>query len=105
MSMKPDRLVSAVEWIHSLPDALPGLTTYEPPPEALSEPIPPLPQPPQTPVILMSPQGRVFNHAVAEELAQHPRLILVCGHYEGFDERVREHLATDEISIGDYVLT
>jgi len=53
----------------------------------------------------MSPQGRLFNHAVAEELAQHPRLMLICGHYEGFDERIREHLATDEISIGDYVLT
>jgi tRNA (guanine37-N1)-methyltransferase len=53
----------------------------------------------------MSPQGRLFSHAVAEELAQYGRLILVCGHYEGFDERIREHLATDEISIGDYVLT
>ncbi|GAB4325415.1 MAG: tRNA (guanosine(37)-N1)-methyltransferase TrmD [Phototrophicales bacterium] len=57
------------------------------------------------PVILMSPQGRVFNHHVAVELAAHERLILVCGHYEGFDERVRELVVTDEISIGDYVLT
>ncbi len=47
----------------------------------------------------------MFKHSVAEELAQHPRLIIICGHYEGFDERIREHLATDEISIGDYVLT
>jgi tRNA (guanine37-N1)-methyltransferase len=61
--------------------------------------------PSQVPVILLSPQGRVFSQALARELAQHPRLALVCGHYEGVDERVREHLATDEISIGDYVLT
>jgi tRNA (guanine37-N1)-methyltransferase len=57
------------------------------------------------PVILMSASGRTFTHRIAEELAQHPRIALVCGHYEGVDERVRERLCTDEISIGDYVLT
>lgn len=57
------------------------------------------------PVILMGPTGRVFSHQVAVELAQLPRMILLCGHYEGVDERVRELLITDEISIGDYVLT
>ncbi len=57
------------------------------------------------PVILLTPQGRVFNQNVAAELASLAQLILICGHYEGIDERVREHLATDEISIGDYVLT
>jgi tRNA (guanine37-N1)-methyltransferase len=57
------------------------------------------------PVILLTPQGRVFNQKIAAELAKSDRLILLCGHYEGIDERVREHLATDEISIGDYVLT
>lgn len=57
------------------------------------------------PVILLSPQGRRFDQAVARDLAQQARLILVCGHYEGFDERVRELLAPDELSIGDYVLT
>ncbi|MFC2027817.1 tRNA (guanosine(37)-N1)-methyltransferase TrmD [Chloroflexota bacterium] len=57
------------------------------------------------PVILLTPQGRLFNQEVAEELASHSRFVLVCGHYEGVDERVREHLVTDEISIGDYVLT
>lgn len=57
------------------------------------------------PVILLTPQGRVFNQKIAAELAKFDRLILICGHYEGIDERVREHLATDEISIGDYVLT
>jgi tRNA (guanine37-N1)-methyltransferase len=57
------------------------------------------------PVILLTPQGRLFNQKIAAELAKNSRLIFVCGHYEGVDERVREHLATDEISIGDYVLT
>ena len=60
---------------------------------------------PDAPVILVSPQGRVFSHEVAVELSQHEQIILVCGHYEGFDERARELLVTDEISIGDYVLT
>lgn len=58
-----------------------------------------------TPVILMSPQGRVFSHQIAVELSQHDKLILLCGHYEGFDERIRDLVVTDEISIGDYVLT
>jgi tRNA (guanine37-N1)-methyltransferase len=58
-----------------------------------------------TPVILLTPQGRLFSQQIAKELSQHSRLILICGHYEGVDERVSEHLATDEISIGDYVLS
>ena len=57
------------------------------------------------PIILMSPQGRVFTQAIARELAGEARVTLLCGHYEGIDERVREHLATDEISLGDFVLT
>jgi len=57
------------------------------------------------PIVLLTPQGRVFNQHIALELAQHDRVALICGRYEGFDERIREHLATDEISIGDYVLT
>jgi tRNA (guanine37-N1)-methyltransferase len=59
----------------------------------------------QRDVILLSPQGRRFDHHVAVELSSRPRLTLIAGHYEGVDERVREHLATDEISIGDYVLS
>jgi tRNA (guanine37-N1)-methyltransferase len=59
----------------------------------------------QTQVILLSPAGRVFDQAVARELASLDDLLLVTGHYEGFDERVREELADDELSIGDYVLT
>jgi tRNA (guanine37-N1)-methyltransferase len=57
------------------------------------------------PVILLSPQGRLFSHAIAKELSLHQDIMLICGHYEGIDERVAEHLATDVISIGDYVLT
>ncbi len=60
---------------------------------------------PACPVILLTPQGRLFTQDVANELAAHPRLALLCGRYEGLDERIRSHLVTDEISIGDYVLT
>jgi tRNA (guanine37-N1)-methyltransferase len=60
---------------------------------------------PSAAVILLTPQGRVFNQKIATELAQLKHFILICGHYEGIDERVREHLVADEISIGDYVLT
>lgn len=59
----------------------------------------------QTRVILLSPAGRVFNQSIARELALLDDLLLVSGHYEGFDERIREQLADDEISIGDFVLT
>jgi tRNA (guanine37-N1)-methyltransferase len=58
-----------------------------------------------TRVILLSPAGRPFNQAIARELAGVEHLLMVSGHYEGFDERVREQLADDELSIGDYVLT
>jgi tRNA (guanine37-N1)-methyltransferase len=58
-----------------------------------------------TPVILLTPQGRPFTQSVARELSTHSSLVLLCGRYEGFDERVRTHLATDEISVGDFVLT
>jgi tRNA (guanine37-N1)-methyltransferase len=57
------------------------------------------------PVILLTPQGRLFCHQIALELSKEQNLMLICGHYEGVDERVREHLVTDEISIGEYVLT
>ncbi len=61
--------------------------------------------PPQCPVILMSPQGRTFTQSTALELVQHPRVALLCGRYEGVDERVRQNLITDQISVGDFVLT
>lgn len=56
-------------------------------------------------VILMNPQGKVFNQEKARELSQEKHIIIVAGRYEGFDERIREHLADEELSIGDYVLT
>jgi tRNA (guanine37-N1)-methyltransferase len=58
-----------------------------------------------TPIILLTPQGRPFTQAVARKLARQRRLLLICGRYEGVDERVHQYLATDEISIGDYVLS
>lgn len=81
--MKPEPIFAAVEAI--LQEKGPGV--------------------PSPPVILLSPQGRLFTQNVARELSRHSHLILICGHYEGVDERVRQYLATDEISIGDYVLT
>src|SRR5437660_4643685 len=56
------------------------------------------------PIVYLTPQGRLFNQQIAQQLAQEPRITLLCGHYEGIDERVCQHLVTDEISIGDYVL-
>lgn len=61
--------------------------------------------PERGPIILMTPVGRRFDHDLAVELAQESRLIFLCAHYEGFDARVHEHLATHEISLGDYVLS
>ncbi len=84
MVMKPDPVFEAVESVL-------GQT----PPEAV----------PNIPIILLTPQGRVFNQSIAEEISRHPHIFLVCGRYEGIDERIRGHLVTDEISIGDYVLT
>lgn len=76
-------------------DALPSLPSGEQAQRASRPP----------PVILLSPDGEVFSQAIAQELAQQPQLVLVCGHYEGVDERVREALITRELSVGDYVLT
>jgi len=58
-----------------------------------------------TRIILLEPQGKLYTQAMAHELAQQAHLVLICGHYEGVDARVRDHLATDTISIGDFVLT
>src|SRR3954453_15073273 len=105
MVMKAEPLFRAAEWVYALDDAPEGITQYEPPEQALAGEAQPIPDESDVPIVLMSPQGRVLTHRVAAELARHPRVILICGHYEGVDERVREHLVTDEISIGDYVLT
>jgi tRNA (guanine37-N1)-methyltransferase len=80
MVMKPDPIFAAVEDVLGT-----ALTT--------------------TSVILTSPQGRLFNQAIAWEMAQQARLTIICGRYEGVDERVRQFLVTDQVSIGDYVLT
>ncbi len=60
---------------------------------------------PSSPIVLLTPQGRLFSQQIAAKLARLDHFVLICGHYEGVDERVREHLATDQLSIGDYVLT
>lgn len=62
-------------------------------------------QPVGFPIILLTPQGRVFTQRIAEEFSHYERIALLCGRYEGVDERIREHLVSDEISVGDYVLT
>jgi tRNA (guanine37-N1)-methyltransferase len=63
------------------------------------------PKPEELPIILLTPQGRLFSQSIALELSKYEHLIFICGHYEGIDERVGMHLVTDEISIGDYVLS
>jgi tRNA (guanine37-N1)-methyltransferase len=73
--------------------------------ESILGPVADRTQPPAVPIILLTPQGRVFTQRVAEEFARYERIALLCGRYEGVDERIREHLVSDEISIGDYVLT
>jgi tRNA (guanine37-N1)-methyltransferase len=93
MIMKPEPIFAAVEAVLS---GIPNLLGEDNESEV---------EPPSPPVILLSPQGRLFTQQIARELSKHPHLILICGHYEGVDERVRQVLATDEISIGDYVLT
>ncbi|GAB4399261.1 MAG: tRNA (guanosine(37)-N1)-methyltransferase TrmD [Anaerolineales bacterium] len=88
MVMKPEPIFEAIESVL-------GLASPQTPLEPASN----------IPIILLTPQGRVFNQSIAKELSQHKRIALLCGRYEGIDERIRENLVTDEISIGDYVLT
>jgi tRNA (guanine37-N1)-methyltransferase len=94
MVMKPEPMFEAVESVLGL-NADSALSEVEGPPKPVSN----------IPIILLTPQGRVFNQSIAQELSQHEHIVLLCGRYEGIDERIREHLVTDEISIGDYVLT
>lgn len=86
MIMKPEPVFEAVE-------AILGLDPHKTPPK------------PVCPIVLLTPQGRIFTQSVADELSRHEKIALLCGRYEGVDERIREHLVTDEISVGDYVLT
>jgi len=85
MVLKPEPVFEAVESVKS------GISGGE--------------EPGELPIVLLTPQGRLFSQQIARELAKYNNLMLICGHYEGIDERVREHLVTDEISIGDYVLS
>ncbi len=103
MVMKPEPIFAAVEAVLHIPPSPPRSDLQSP---AANDQRPTTNhQRPTTPIILLSPIGRTFTQAVARELAQHEHLAFICGRYEGIDERVREHLVTDEISIGDYVLT
>ena len=105
MVMKPDPVFEAVETVIGLNKPFDD-SLEEPSASARDEAIPTPPNPDSNiPIILLTPQGRVFNQAIAQELSAHPRIALICGRYEGIDERIREHLVTDEISIGDFVLT
>lgn len=106
MIMKPDPIVRAVETVLSQSTgwALPDEDAYTNLPDwdadAKSEMVDA-----QTPIILLTPQGRTLTQPIAEEFSKHSRIALLCGRYEGVDERVRSQLVTDEISIGDYVLS
>lgn len=91
MIMKPEPIFNAVEAVLDVVIPAEGYTTLR--------------QQGYPPVILLTPQGRIFKQPAARELAAHERLLLICGRYEGIDERVRQYLVTDEISIGDYVLS
>lgn len=88
MVMKPEPVFEAIETVL-------GIASPQTPPEPEAN----------VPIILLTPQGRVFNQSIAKELSQYKKIALLCGRYEGIDERIRENLITDQISIGDYVLT
>ncbi|MEX1019779.1 MAG: tRNA (guanosine(37)-N1)-methyltransferase TrmD [Litorilinea sp.] len=105
MIMKPEPIVRAVETVLTRPAGwtLPARNAEESLPAWDIAAQPTLPE--DVPVILLTPQGRLFTQSVAHELSRYPRLALICGRYEGVDERVRTQLVTDEISIGDYVLS
>jgi tRNA (guanine37-N1)-methyltransferase len=116
MVMKPEPLFAAVEDLLGIPPLSavdPDAGAADPPVPAagLDDPaadptaVPPAPHSPPCPIVLLTPQGRRFDHALAQELAAGDRLVILAGHYEGFDERVRQHLATHEVSVGDFVLT
>lgn len=105
MVMKPEPIFRAVETVLTRPagwtlpkaDAFVNLPPWSP--ETPAE------LPGDVPIILLTPQGRLLTQRLVTELSQFSRLVLICGRYEGVDERVRTQLATDEISIGDYVIS
>jgi tRNA (guanine37-N1)-methyltransferase len=87
MVLKPEPIFDAVEAVRAIVSSEEGISGEK------------------VPVILLTPQGRLFIQSTARDLSKHSYIILLCGHYEGVDERVVEHLVNDEISIGDYVLS
>ena len=105
MIMKPEPIVRAVETVLSRPRGwtLPAEDAFvNLPPWNMDAPVP---LPADTPIILLSPTGRLLTQSVVTELSAYPRLAMICGRYEGVDGRVRSQLVTDEISIGDYVIS
>lgn len=119
MVLKPDPIFAAVEHVLGIPPVTAesvraeeagaaeagGTTGAVQAAEELAEASAVTAAPVKPRIILMCPQGKTYNQQIAEELAKEQHLIFICGHYEGYDERIREHLVTDELSIGDYVLT
>lgn len=106
MVMKPEPVFEAIEsvlGIHPITENTEN--TEKAPLKTSTDSVPSVVKSLEIPIILLTPQGRVFNQSIAKELSQYPRIALLCGRYEGIDERIRENLITDEISIGDYVLT
>ena len=105
MVMRPEPVARAVESVLSRPPGwrLPEEAAHFDLPDWNPKEPPVLRQP--TPIILLTPQGRRFNQDIAAKLSMHRRLALVCGRYEGVDERIRTQLVTDELSIGDFVLS
>ncbi len=105
MIMRPEPVVRAVESVLQRPPGwqLPPGAAHIALPEWDPDEAPTLPN--KTPVILLTPQGRCFDQGIAEALSGQVRLALVCGRYEGVDERIRTQLITDELSIGDFVLS
>jgi tRNA (guanine37-N1)-methyltransferase len=103
MVMKPEPICRAVETVLSHPAGWSWLSQLSAGEPTVPEERPALPA--EVPIILLSPQGRRFDQGIAGELARRQRIALICGRYEGVDERVRTGLVTDEISIGDYVLS
>ncbi len=100
MVLKPEPIFAAAEAILGLPER-----HGDRPDRAAAADANPASAAEATPIILLTPQGRLFNQAVAAQLSREERILLIAGRYEGVDERVRLHLATDEISLGDFVLT
>jgi tRNA (guanine37-N1)-methyltransferase len=119
MVMKPEPIFRAVEtvltqpagWQLNPPAVVDDFQPDTTPADELTTPLPdwdpatPVPLPADVPIILMTPQGRPLTQEIVLELSRHRRLALICGRYEGVDERVRSGLISDEISIGDYVLS